>query len=158
MVRTVMTVPPVTAQPNDSLDQTFWKMHRERVTALPVADARNHPVGLVALRHFDRAVPEAGQWPIALRLHSAITGAPSPGWESAIGPLLEPLSHHVVGEVMDSPGPELRPETAILDAIVRENEAGVNLLAVVDDDRIVGTVRLETLLRHLEPATSNPPP
>lgn len=59
-IRTIMTLDPVTAQPDMSVEDVAQLMIRERLQQLPVVDGNNHLVGLVTSYDLWRHSREGG--------------------------------------------------------------------------------------------------
>lgn len=140
-VRTVMTDEVVTASPDTGFKEIVELFHRNDITAVPVVDAENRPLGLVS--EADLLAKEAG-------LPDSHGHEPS-SW-------LHPGEHRRAGAetaagLMSSPAVTARPEWTIVEAARAMGRRKLKRLPVVDGSgRLVGIVsRCDLLELFLRP-------
>jgi CBS domain-containing protein len=142
IVADIMTVNPITVEPNASVMQAVRLMLQHRISGLPVMDSRGNLVGIVTEGDL-------------LRRGETGTQKRRPRWlEFLIGPgrLASEYTHacgRKVHEVMTDDVVTIT-ESAPLDQVVQAMEARqVKRLPVVRDGRLVGIVSRANLLRAL---------
>jgi hypothetical protein len=102
-------------------------------------------MGLFALRHFERVIPEAGRWPVAFAIHSAVVGPPLRDWRRTLRPVLRQMREFHVRQAMDDPGARLSPSLPATEAVSALDREGVNALPVVEQGRVLGIAALPDL-------------
>ncbi|MFE9255217.1 CBS domain-containing protein [Streptomyces sp. NPDC006879] len=133
MTRDVATVPP-----EASLKAVAWGLDHNGVSALPVVDARRHPIGIVSeadLLRRQASLPDTEGRDL---LHTA-----TPLDEAA-------MDARTAGDLMSGPVLTARPEWSIVETARFQHERGVKRLPVVDETgALVGIVSRSDLLRPM---------
>lgn len=121
-VRSIMTAEAavISITPTDTIARAAEKLVQHEIGALPVVDAGNQPVGLLAERDIARAVHEHG---------GATANIP-------------------VQRVMQRPAPTCDADDEIRDVMARMTRKRLRHLVVFDNRRLVGMLSVGDLLKN----------
>jgi len=129
--RDIMSTPPVTAHPTDSVTRVAGILSSRGFTALPVVDDDDRLIGIVTEADLldGRIKPDDRRVRPERRAHRARGGT--------------------VGDVMTSPVESLTPAADVADAAQMMVDERIRCLPIVDGHRIVGVITRRDLLRTI---------
>ncbi len=126
----------VTLSPQDPVTEAIALMAEERVSAIPVVDAKRRCVGVLSVTDLVRL---AG---------ATLPGAPDP--DELLGAGAAHDHGQLVRDVMETRVLSVKPEEPVLDAAREMVRSRVHRLVVIDgDDRVQGIVSTMDLLEAL---------
>ena len=129
LIRDVMTTPAVTVTTGSSTGSVLRLMHEEQICSVPVVDDRGALIGIISETELLQDAV------LADRVPAGRVSGTSPSRK--VG---HALTHHVITV---SPDDKIEPAIALLRSTTLEH------LPVVENDRVVGTVGSEDMVRKL---------